>query len=155
METEEVSECYITPYFVDGLDTYDGITDLEYEKNLLSNEFAVKLRLPYELKKYGERVVSCEVFVALKGKLYFVSFIINPDEDDVKLEVIFSCSFLRITKVIVDFGNGILIIYPDLITFNDDSNDELDAILASINVEELPPLDITDIPPFVYNMRKI
>ncbi|GKA88704.1 hypothetical protein Tco_0810468 [Tanacetum coccineum] len=62
METEEVCEHYITPCFVEGLDAYDGVTDLE------------------------------------------------------------------ITKAIVDFGSGILTIYPDLIIFNDDSDDELDAL---------------------------
>ncbi|GKD33680.1 transposase, Ptta/En/Spm, transposase, Tnp1/En/Spm-like protein [Tanacetum coccineum] len=66
IETEEVCEWYITPCFVEGLDAYDGITDLEYEKNLISNEFAVKLRLPYELRKNDERVVSREVLVSLK-----------------------------------------------------------------------------------------
>ncbi|GKB91549.1 hypothetical protein Tco_0963821 [Tanacetum coccineum] len=41
----------------------------------------------------------------------------------------------RLTKRIVDFGSGILTIYPDLITFNDDSDDELDALLASIDLK--------------------
>ncbi|GKD96868.1 hypothetical protein Tco_1380765 [Tanacetum coccineum] len=102
METEEVCEWYITPCFVEGLDAYDGITDLEYEKNMISNEFTVKLRLPYELRKNDERVVSREVLVALKGELYFVSFIINLEEDDIKLGVIFGRSFFRLTKGIVD-----------------------------------------------------
>ncbi|GJR69080.1 hypothetical protein Tco_0015145 [Tanacetum coccineum] len=96
-----------------------------------------------------EKVINREVLVALKGKLYFVSFIINPEEDDIEPSVVFRRSFLRLTKAIVGFRSGILTIYPDLITFNSDSDDELDAILASINVDDLPPLDITDIPPFV------
>ncbi|GJZ30582.1 reverse transcriptase domain-containing protein [Tanacetum coccineum] len=75
-------------------------------------------------------------------------------QDDVEPGVIFGRSFLRLTKAIVDFGNDILTIYPDLITFNFDSDDELDALLASINVYELPPLDISDFPPFVCNMGK-
>nr|GEW97864.1 hypothetical protein [Tanacetum cinerariifolium] len=111
METDEVSERYITLYFVEGLDAYDGITNLEYEKNMISNEFAVKLRLPYELKKNRERVASREVLIILKGELYFV-------------------------------------------IINDDSNDEIDALLASIDVDDLPPLEITDMPPFVYKMGK-
>ncbi|GKA11368.1 hypothetical protein Tco_0690801 [Tanacetum coccineum] len=130
METEEVSERYITPCFVEGLDAYDGETDLEYEKNMISNKFVVKLCLEYE-------------------------FIINLEEDDVEPGVIFRRLFLRLTKGIVDFGNGILTIYPDLITFNDDSDDELDALLASIDVSDLPPLDISDIPSFVCKMGKI
>ncbi|GKE75840.1 hypothetical protein Tco_1537881 [Tanacetum coccineum] len=104
METEEVCERYITPCFVEGLDSYDGETDLEYEKNMIFNEFAVKICLEYE--------------------------------------------------GIVNFGNGILTINPDLITFNDDSDDELDALLASIDVSDTPPLDITDIPPFICNTGK-
>ncbi|GKC94012.1 hypothetical protein Tco_1159454, partial [Tanacetum coccineum] len=88
METEEVSERYITPCFVEGLDAYDGETNLEYEKNMISNEFAVKICLEYD-------------------------FIINPEEDDVEPGVIFGRSFLRLTKGIVDFGNGILTIYPE------------------------------------------
>ncbi|GKE43521.1 hypothetical protein Tco_1470805 [Tanacetum coccineum] len=128
METEEVCERYITPCFVEGLDAYDGTIDLEYEKILISNEFA--------------------------GELYFVGFVINPDEDDVEPGVIFGHSFLKLTKAVIDFGNNILTIWPDLITFNSDSDDDLDTILASITVEELPPLDISDFPPFVYNMGK-
>ncbi|GKE06034.1 DNA-directed DNA polymerase [Tanacetum coccineum] len=100
METEEVSERYITPCFVEGLDAYDGITDLEYEKKMISNELAVKLRLPYELKKNEERVVNHEVLIILKGELYFV-------------------------------------------IVNDDSDDEIDALLANINVYDLPPLETT------------
>ncbi|GJW35362.1 retrotransposon ORF1 [Tanacetum coccineum] len=96
-----------------GLEAYDGIMDQEYEKNLISNKFAVKLGLQYELKKNGEKVVT-----------------------------------VRLTKGVVDFRSGILTIYPHLITFNDDSDDELDALLASIDVDDLPPLNITDIPPF-------
>ncbi|GJU22597.1 hypothetical protein Tco_1155939 [Tanacetum coccineum] len=92
METEEVCERNITPCFMEGLDAYDGVTDLEYEKNLILNEFAVQLGLKYE--------------------------------------------------AIVDFRNEILTIYPDIITFNSDSDDELDALLASVNFEDLPPLDI-------------
>ncbi|GJZ05855.1 hypothetical protein Tco_0539648 [Tanacetum coccineum] len=112
METEEVSERYITSCIVEGLDAYDGITDLEYEKNMISNEFSVKLRLTYELKKNGERVVSRDVLIILKGELYFV-------------------------------------------IINDDSDDEIDALLASIDVDDLPPLKITNMPPFVYKMGKI
>ncbi|GJY20802.1 hypothetical protein Tco_0393368 [Tanacetum coccineum] len=154
METEEVSERYITPCFIDGLNAYDGEMNLEYEKNMISNEFAVKLCLEYEVKN-NEKVVKRELLVALRGELYFFKFIINPDEDDVDPGVIFGRSFLRLTKEIVIFRNGILTIYPDLITFNDDSDDELDAILASIDVSDLPPLDITDIPPFIALLDKL
>ncbi|GJT07204.1 diacylglycerol kinase 4-like protein [Tanacetum coccineum] len=147
METKEVSERYITPCFVSGLHAYDGETNLEYEKNMISNEFVVKLCLDYE-EKEGEKVVKMKLLVSLKGELYFVKLIINPEEDNVEPSVIFGRSFLRITKGIVDFGNGILTIYPNLISFIDGSEDDLEAILASVNVSDIPPLDITDIPPF-------
>ncbi|GKD18731.1 hypothetical protein Tco_1207889, partial [Tanacetum coccineum] len=82
METKEASERYITPCFLEGLEAYDGENDLEYEKNMISNEFAVKLCLEYEVKN-GEKVVKRELLVALRGELYFVKFIINLKEDDV------------------------------------------------------------------------
>ncbi|GJY38994.1 retrotransposon ORF1 [Tanacetum coccineum] len=107
-----------------------------------------------EWKPRSEKVVKRELLVTLKGGLYFVKFIINLDEDDVEPGVIFGCSFLRLTKGIIDFGSGILTIYPYLITFNDDSVDELDALLASIDDDDLPPIDISNILPFVCNMGK-
>nr|GEZ03961.1 hypothetical protein [Tanacetum cinerariifolium] len=90
-----------------------------------------------------------ELLVALRGELYFVKFIVNPKENDVEPGVVSGQSFLKFTKGSVDFENGIITIYPDIITFNDDSNDELDDLLANINVSDLPPLDITDIPFFM------
>nr|GEW51344.1 hypothetical protein [Tanacetum cinerariifolium] len=96
METEEVCKRYITSCFVERLEAYDGVTDLEYKKNLISNEFAVKLGLQYKVKKNGEKVVNHELLVALKGELYFVGFVINLEEDDVELGVIFRHSFLKL-----------------------------------------------------------
>ncbi|GKC73913.1 hypothetical protein Tco_1119796, partial [Tanacetum coccineum] len=120
METEEVSERYIAPCFVDVLHGYDGELNLEFEKNMISNEFVIKLCLDYE-ENEGENVVKKELLVALRGELYSVKFIINPEEDDVKLGVV---------------------------------DEELDAINASIDVNDLPPFDITDIPPFICSMGK-
>ncbi|GJV51111.1 hypothetical protein Tco_1446852 [Tanacetum coccineum] len=117
---------------------------------MISNEFAVKLCLEYE-EKNGEKVVKKELLVALRGELYFF---INPEEDDVEPGVVFVRLVLRLTKGIIDFGNRILTIYPYLISFNDDLDDELDALLASIDVSDLPPLDITDILPFMCSMGK-
>nr|GEZ49308.1 hypothetical protein [Tanacetum cinerariifolium] len=48
METDEVSERYIAPCFVNGLEAYDGEINLVFDENLISNEFAVKLCLNYE-----------------------------------------------------------------------------------------------------------
>nr|GEZ92382.1 hypothetical protein [Tanacetum cinerariifolium] len=61
------------------LEAYNGEVNLEFDENLISNEFVVKLCLDYEAKK-GRRLVKKELIVALKGELYFVKFIINPEE---------------------------------------------------------------------------
>nr|GEY21250.1 retrovirus-related Pol polyprotein from transposon TNT 1-94 [Tanacetum cinerariifolium] len=53
------------------LEAYDGEVNLEFNENLISNEFVVKLCLDYEAKK-GKRLVKKELIVALKGELYFV-----------------------------------------------------------------------------------
>nr|GEY03296.1 hypothetical protein [Tanacetum cinerariifolium] len=51
METDEVSERYITPCFVNGLEAYDGEINFAFDENLISNEYAVKLCLDCEVKK--------------------------------------------------------------------------------------------------------
>ncbi|GJU92711.1 hypothetical protein Tco_1317467, partial [Tanacetum coccineum] len=43
METDEISEQYIAPCFVNGLEAYDDEVNLAFDENLISNEFAVKL----------------------------------------------------------------------------------------------------------------
>ncbi|GJS86370.1 hypothetical protein Tco_0769006 [Tanacetum coccineum] len=63
-------------------------------------------------------------------------------------------TFLRLAKGIVDFGNGILTIYPDTTIFDDDSSDNLENIFANVDVTDLLPLEITHIPRFVCNMVK-
>ncbi|GJT45156.1 hypothetical protein Tco_0953871 [Tanacetum coccineum] len=83
MKMDEVSERYIAPCFVNGLEAYDGEVNLAFDENLISNEFAVKLCLDYEVKK-GKKLVKKELIIAMKGELYFVKFIINPEEDDFK-----------------------------------------------------------------------
>nr|GEV49369.1 hypothetical protein [Tanacetum cinerariifolium] len=50
MECDEVCERYITSCFVEGLHPCDGVTDLEYDNNLISNKFVVKLGLTCEVK---------------------------------------------------------------------------------------------------------
>nr|GEU74174.1 hypothetical protein [Tanacetum cinerariifolium] len=120
METGEISEWYIAPMFVNGLEAYDGEINLAFDENLISNEFAIKLCLDYEMKK-RKKVVKKELIVALRGKLYFVKFIINPKEDDFEPGVILGRSFMRLAKGVVDFGNGVTIIYPKPDPFEDDS----------------------------------
>nr|GEY47197.1 hypothetical protein [Tanacetum cinerariifolium] len=120
METDEVSQRYIAPCFVNGLEAYDGEIKLAFDENLISNEYAVKLCLDYEVKK-GQKLVKKELIISLKGELYFVKFIINPEEDDVEHGVILGRSFMRLAKGIVDLGNGEITIYPKRDLFEDDS----------------------------------
>ncbi|GKD40336.1 hypothetical protein Tco_1260543 [Tanacetum coccineum] len=65
METEDISERYDAPCFVNGLEVYDGEINLEHDKNLISNEFAVKLCLEHEVKN-GYKVLKKELIVALR-----------------------------------------------------------------------------------------
>nr|GEU69373.1 hypothetical protein [Tanacetum cinerariifolium] len=51
IEIDEISERYIAPCFVNGLEAYDGEVNLEFDDNLISNEFAINLCLDYEVKK--------------------------------------------------------------------------------------------------------
>ncbi|GJT18707.1 hypothetical protein Tco_0877413 [Tanacetum coccineum] len=74
--------------------------------------------------KNGEKVVKKELIVALRGEIYFVKFIINPEEDDIEPGVVLGRSFLRLTKGIADFGNIIITIYPDLEFSNVDDFDK-------------------------------
>ncbi|GJU42494.1 hypothetical protein Tco_1195451 [Tanacetum coccineum] len=107
METEEVSDRFVAPCFVNGLEAYDGEINLGVEENMISNKYAVKLCLEHEVKR-GNKVVKKELIVALRGEIYFVKFIINPEEDDVETEIIFGRSFLRMTKAITDFEDHLL-----------------------------------------------
>ncbi|GJY07422.1 hypothetical protein Tco_0374476 [Tanacetum coccineum] len=123
MDTEEVSDRFMAPCFVNWLEAYDGEINLGVEENMISNEYAVKLRLEHEVKR-GNRIVKKEPIVALKGEIYFVKFIINPDEDDVEPGVIFIRSFLHMTKAITNFGAGTITIYPDIDLFLEDTEEE-------------------------------
>ncbi|GJZ51650.1 hypothetical protein Tco_0606165 [Tanacetum coccineum] len=51
MDTEEYSDRYIAQCFVNGLYAPDGDINLEINDNLLSNNYAVKLCLGYEVRK--------------------------------------------------------------------------------------------------------
>ncbi|GJS11988.1 hypothetical protein Tco_0368784 [Tanacetum coccineum] len=86
-------------------------------------------------------------------------FIINPEEDDVEPRVIFRRSFLRMTKVITDFGVGTVIIYPDIDPFLEEteekekSNDDWDHLL-DFNLDDVPLLGEEELLPFVCKMGK-
>ncbi|GJW46519.1 hypothetical protein Tco_0078165 [Tanacetum coccineum] len=123
METENISARYDAPCFLNGLEAYDGEINLEHDKNLISNEFAVKLCLEHKVKN-GDKFVKKELIVVLRGEIYFMKFIINPEEDDIEPGVVLGRSFLRLIKGIADFGNEIITIYPDLNPFNDVDSDK-------------------------------
>ncbi|GJY47647.1 hypothetical protein Tco_0436710 [Tanacetum coccineum] len=106
---------------------------------------AVGLCLRFKDKK-GDKVVKKELPIILKGEVYLVKFIINPVRDDIVPGIVLGRSFLKITRGVVDFGKGIMTIYPDYDSFHDDtdnsdnSEDDWDAILLS---DEGPSLNIT------------
>ncbi|GJY15291.1 hypothetical protein Tco_0385713 [Tanacetum coccineum] len=157
METYEIIERYITPCFMNGLEAFDGEVNLAFHENLISNEFAVKLCLDYEVKK-GKKLVKKELIVALKGELYFVKFIINHKEDDFEPRVILGRSFLRLAQGVVDFGNGVITIYPEPNRFAEDSektrksSDDWDQLL-DFNFDDIPKSG-EELPPFVCKMGK-
>ncbi|GJZ11063.1 hypothetical protein Tco_0545822 [Tanacetum coccineum] len=158
MDTEEVSDRFVAPCFVNGLEAYDGEINLGVEENMISNEYAVKLCLEHEVKK-GNKVVKKELIVALRGEIYFVKFIINPEEDDVEPGVIFGRSFLRLTKAITDFEASTVTIYPDIDPFLEEteeegkSKDDWDHLLV-FNKDDIPLLGEEGLPPFVCKMGK-
>ncbi|GJV49992.1 hypothetical protein Tco_1440204 [Tanacetum coccineum] len=115
METDEVSERYIAPCFVNGLESYDGEINLAFDENLISNEYAVKLCLDYE--------------------------------------------FMRLVNGIVDFGSGVITVYPEEDPFEDDSEkieksmDDWDQLLY-FNFDDIPKLDGEELLPFICKMGK-
>ncbi|GJS92123.1 hypothetical protein Tco_0774759 [Tanacetum coccineum] len=158
MDTEEVSDRFVAPCFVNGLEAYDGEINLGVDENMISNEYAVKLCLEHEVKK-GNKIVKKELIVVLRGEIYFVKFIINPEEDDVEPGVIFGRSFLRLTKAITDFGAKTVTIYPDIDLILEETkeerkiNDDWDHLL-DFNIDDVPLLDEEGLPPFVCKMGK-
>ncbi|GJX39584.1 hypothetical protein Tco_0252887 [Tanacetum coccineum] len=153
MDTEEISDRYVAPCFVNGLEAYDGEINLGMEENMISNEFAVKLCLDHEMKR-GHKVVKKELIVALRGDIYFVKFIINPEEDDVKPGVVLGRSFMRLTNGIADFENGTITIYPKLDPFLDSSGEEekigdvWDLLLDDLNFGDIPDIEGVEVPPY-------
>ncbi|GJT86028.1 hypothetical protein Tco_1067745 [Tanacetum coccineum] len=71
MDTEEVSDRFVAPCFINGLEAYDGEINFGIEENMISNEYAVKLCLEHEVKR-GNKVVKKELIVALRGEIYFL-----------------------------------------------------------------------------------
>nr|GEV64025.1 hypothetical protein [Tanacetum cinerariifolium] len=65
MKTNEISERYIAPCFVNGLEAYDGEVNLEFDEDLVSNKFDVKLYLDYEEDESEPRVILRRSFLRL------------------------------------------------------------------------------------------
>ncbi|GKA02341.1 retrovirus-related pol polyprotein from transposon TNT 1-94 [Tanacetum coccineum] len=82
-QAHDISDGYVEPCFVNGLEAYDGEINLGTEENMISNEFALKLCLDHEVRN-GRKVVKKELIVALRGEIYFIKFIINPEEDNIE-----------------------------------------------------------------------
>nr|GEW76784.1 hypothetical protein [Tanacetum cinerariifolium] len=57
MDTEEVSDRFVAPCFINRLEAYDGEINLGMEENMTSNEYAVKLCLEHEVKR-GNKIVK-------------------------------------------------------------------------------------------------
>ncbi|GKB38892.1 hypothetical protein Tco_0883834 [Tanacetum coccineum] len=159
METKKVSDRYVAPCFVNGLEAYNGEISLEKEENMISNEFAVKLCLDHEVK-CGHKVVKSELIIALRGEIYFVKFIINPEEDDVEPRVVIGRAFMRLTKGIADFRNGTITIYPKLDPFLDSYEEEekigdvWDLLLDDLDFGDVLDIKGDEIPPFMCKMGK-
>ncbi|GJQ94996.1 hypothetical protein Tco_0950693 [Tanacetum coccineum] len=124
---------------------------------MISNEFSVKLCLEYE-EKSKEKLVKKEL-VSLKGEFYFVKFKVNPKEEDVEPSMILGRSFMRLTKGIANFGNGIILIHPKLDPFLDNSEetekfeDDWDHFL-DIDFGDIPEIDEAGLPPLICKMGK-
>ncbi|GKB72331.1 hypothetical protein Tco_0933743, partial [Tanacetum coccineum] len=129
------------------------------EENMISNEFAVKLCLDHEVKR-GNKVVKKELIVALRGEIYFVKFIINPEEDNVEPGVVLGRSFMRLTKGIADCKNKTITIYPKLDPFLDSAReeekigDDWDLLLDDLDFGDILDSEGVEIPLFVCKMGK-
>ncbi|GJQ88990.1 hypothetical protein Tco_0000129 [Tanacetum coccineum] len=159
MGTKEISDRFVAPCFVNGLEAYDGEINLGVEENMISNEFAVKLCLDHEVKSRN-KVVKKELIVALRGEIYFVKFILNLEKDDVEPRVVFGRSFLRLTNATADFRNEIITIYPELDPFlassEEEENicDDWDLLLDDLDFGDIPDNEGVEVPPFVCKMWK-
>ncbi|GJX21208.1 putative ribonuclease H-like domain-containing protein [Tanacetum coccineum] len=105
METEEISDRFVAP---------------------------LKLCLEHEVKR-GNKVVKKELIVALRGEIYFVKFIINPEEDDVEPGM----KLLRYTL------NSTLFVSSDE---GEKIGDDWDLLLDDLDFGDIPDIDRVDVP---------
>nr|GEW97680.1 hypothetical protein [Tanacetum cinerariifolium] len=86
METYEISEWYIAPCFMNGVEAFDGEVNLAFDENLISNEFVVKLCLNYEEDDFMPGVILGRSFLRIaNGIVDFNDWdqLLNFDFDDV------------------------------------------------------------------------
>ncbi|GKC85919.1 putative reverse transcriptase domain-containing protein, partial [Tanacetum coccineum] len=126
MDTEEVSDRFAVPCFVNGLEAYDGEINLGVEENMILNKYAVKLCLEHEVKR-GNKVVKKELIVVLREITDFRAgtITIYPNIDP----------FLEETEE------------------EEKSNDDCDHLL-DFNIDDIPLLGEEGLPPFVCKMWK-
>nr|GEW30931.1 hypothetical protein [Tanacetum cinerariifolium] len=129
MQTKEISDKFVAPCFINRLEAYDGEINLGVEENMISNDSVVKLCLEYEVK-HGYKMVKKELIVALRGEIYFVKFIINPEEDDVEPGVVFGISFLQEKKI----------------------SDDRDLLLDDLDFGDISDIEGVNVPQFVCRM---
>ncbi|GJU56375.1 hypothetical protein Tco_1230089 [Tanacetum coccineum] len=78
MDTEEDSDRYIAQCFVNGLYASDGEINLEKNDILISNDYAVKLCLEYEVRN-GKKLVKKELMRSANA-------IVNFEEDTITIQ---------------------------------------------------------------------
>ncbi|GKB65875.1 hypothetical protein Tco_0927287 [Tanacetum coccineum] len=126
---------------------------------MISNEFVVKLCLDHEVKSRN-KVVKKELIVALRGEIYFVEFILNPEEDRVEPGVVFGRSFLRLTKAIADFKARTVTIYPELDPFlvsseeEEKIGDDWDLLLDDLDFGDIPDIEGVSVSQLVWKLKR-
>nr|GEW11277.1 hypothetical protein [Tanacetum cinerariifolium] len=149
MKTDKISDRFVAPRFINGLEAYDGEINLGVEENMILNEFAVKLCLDHEVKSRN-KVVKKELIVALRGEIYFVMFIPNQEEDDVESGVVLGRSFLRLTKAVADFGARTVTICPEIGPFfvsseeKEKIGDDWDLLLVDLDFGDILDIEGVD-----------
>nr|GEX84071.1 hypothetical protein [Tanacetum cinerariifolium] len=105
------------------------------------------------------RRIVIGIDVSLREEIYFVQFIINPEEDEFEPGLIFERSFLRSAKAITNFREGTITIQPDfdpfLLSSYEEGNPNLNDLemLLDFDFDEIPQIE-TDLPPMVCKIGK-
>ncbi|GJT25290.1 hypothetical protein Tco_0895227, partial [Tanacetum coccineum] len=98
--------------------------------------------------------------VLLRGEIYFVQLILNPEEDEFETRLIFGRSFFHSTNAIVNFGECTITIQPDfepfLLSSDEEGKPNLDDLetLLDFDIDEVPQTE-TDLPPMEAEKRAL